>query len=62
MWHLFSIVDGKLIKSCLMPAAKVNGSKIETVESLGTPDKMSEVQKAFCLTEQVNVDFVYQEW
>ena len=32
-------VDGKLIKSCLMPAAKVNGSKIETVESLGTPDK-----------------------
>ena len=43
-------VDGKLIKSCLMPAAKVNGSKIETVESLGTPDKMSEVQKAFCLT------------
>ena len=33
-----------------MPAAKVNGSKIETVESLGTPDKMSEVQKAFCLT------------
>ena len=33
-----------------MPVAKVNGSKIETVESLGTPDKMSEVQKAFCLT------------
>ena len=43
-------VDGKLIKSCLMPVAKVNGSKIETVESLGTPDKMSEVQNAFCLT------------
>ncbi len=43
-------VDGKLIKSCLMPVAKVNGSKIDTVESLGTPDKMSEVQNAFCLT------------
>ena len=27
-------VDGKLVKSCLMPVAKANGTKIETIEGL----------------------------
>ena len=30
-------VDGKLVKSCLMPAAKVVGAKIETIEGLAKP-------------------------
>ncbi len=41
-------VDGKLVKSCLMPVAKAQGSKIETIEGL-TPhgSELTPVQKAF---------------
>lgn len=40
-------VDGKLIKSCLMPAAKADGAVIETVEGLAKPGDLTPVQKAF---------------
>jgi xanthine dehydrogenase molybdopterin-binding subunit B/aerobic-type carbon monoxide dehydrogenase small subunit (CoxS/CutS family) len=43
-------VDGKLVKSCLMPVAKASGKKIETIENQGTPDNLSTLQKAFYLT------------
>ena len=43
-------INGKLVKSCLVPAAKAEGAKIETVEGVGNPEKMSEIQKAFCAT------------
>ena len=40
-------VDGKLVKSCLMPAAKADGAKIETIEGLARPGELTPVQKAF---------------
>jgi aerobic-type carbon monoxide dehydrogenase small subunit (CoxS/CutS family) len=40
-------VDGKLVKSCLMPAAKASGSRIETIEGLAAPGDLTPVQKAF---------------
>ncbi len=40
-------VDGKLIKSCLMPAAKASGSKIETIEGLAKRGALTSIQKAF---------------
>ncbi len=41
-------VDGKLVKSCLMPAAKANGAKIETIEGLAPHGSdLTPVQKAF---------------
>ncbi len=41
-------VDGKLVKSCLMPVAKAQGAKVETIEGL-TPhgNELTPVQKAF---------------
>ena len=43
-------INGKLVKSCLVPVAKVDGARIDTVEGLGNPEKMSKLQKAFCAT------------
>ncbi len=40
-------VDGKLIKSCLMPAAKANGATIQTVEGLAGNKPMTTLQQAF---------------
>jgi len=40
-------VDGKLVKSCLMPVAKAAGTKIETIEGLADPGKLTPMQKAF---------------
>ena len=40
-------VDGKLVKSCLMPVAKANGATIVTIEGLASPGDLTPVQKAF---------------
>src|SRR2546426_11501451 len=41
------LVDGHPVYSCSMLALEAEGKKITTVEGLGTPAKMNEVQKAF---------------
>jgi CO/xanthine dehydrogenase Mo-binding subunit/aerobic-type carbon monoxide dehydrogenase small subunit (CoxS/CutS family) len=40
-------VDGKLVKSCLMPAAKAEGAKVQTIEGLAAPGDLTPVQRAF---------------
>lgn len=40
-------VDGNLVKSCLMPVAKAQGCKIETIEGLAVAGELTELQKAF---------------
>ncbi len=40
-------VDGKLVKSCLMPVAKATGTKIETIEGLAKPGSLTTMQQAF---------------
>ena len=40
-------VDGVLLKSCLVPIAKVQGKTIETVEALARSGELSVLQKAF---------------
>ena len=40
-------VNGVLLKSCLMPAAKAQGTTIETVEGLAASGELSVLQKAF---------------
>ena len=41
------LVDGEPRRSCLTPAASVDGASITTVEGLGTPENLSPVQQAF---------------
>jgi aerobic-type carbon monoxide dehydrogenase small subunit (CoxS/CutS family) len=40
-------VDGVLVKSCLLPVAKIAGKKVDTIEGLAVSGEMSAVQKAF---------------
>ena len=41
------IVDGKLVKSCMLLAVQANGSEIETVEGLAEGDRLTALQQAF---------------
>ena len=41
------IVNGKLVDSCLVLAAEVNGATIETVEGMATGPTLHPLQKAF---------------
>ncbi|MBB4002626.1 MAG: molybdopterin cofactor-binding domain-containing protein [Aurantimonas endophytica] len=40
-------VDGKLVKSCLMPANKADGATIQTVEGLAPRGELTTLQRAF---------------
>jgi carbon-monoxide dehydrogenase small subunit len=41
------LIDGHSARSCLFFAVQADGSHIETVESLGTVDRLSRLQQAF---------------
>jgi len=41
------IVDGTLVKSCMMLAVQADGAAIETVEGLADGDELTPLQKAF---------------
>jgi aerobic-type carbon monoxide dehydrogenase small subunit (CoxS/CutS family) len=41
------IVDGTLVKSCMMLAVQADGAEIETVEGLAAGDELSKLQKSF---------------
>ncbi len=42
------LVDGDVVRSCLMFAAQADGSAVTTVEGLESPDGLSRLQQAFC--------------
>jgi aerobic carbon-monoxide dehydrogenase small subunit len=41
------LVEGKPVNSCLVPVCQVAGRRVETVESLGTPERLNVLQEAF---------------
>lgn len=41
------VVDGEIVKSCLVLAVAVDGATLTTVEGLGTPDQLHPLQQAF---------------
>ena len=51
------IMDGKPVYSCLVLAVDAVGRKLTTVEGLGTPQNMNEVQKAFIAQDALMCGF-----
>jgi len=41
------LLDGEPVNSCLVPVCQADGRKVETVESLGVPEKLSKLQAGF---------------
>jgi carbon-monoxide dehydrogenase small subunit len=41
------LLDGTLVKSCMLLAVQADGAKIETVESMAEEDQLSPLQQAF---------------
>jgi carbon-monoxide dehydrogenase small subunit len=42
------LLDGEVVRSCLLLAAQADGCSIVTVEGLETPEGLSPLQEAFC--------------
>ena len=40
-------INGKIVNSCLVPVAQVEGAEIKTIEGIATGDQLSAVQQAF---------------
>jgi nicotinate dehydrogenase subunit A len=41
------LVDGRGVRSCVMPVSAVAGAEVTTLEGLGTPDRPHPIQQAF---------------
>src|SRR5258705_13620422 len=41
------LVDGRIVNSCLVPVAQVEGAAIKTIEGVATGDQLHAVQQAF---------------
>lgn len=41
------LIEGKAVRSCVMPVSAVNQREITTLEGLGTPEKPHPIQQAF---------------
>ena len=41
------LLDGQPVRSCLMFAVQANGQTLQTVEGLGTPERLHPLQQAF---------------
>lgn len=41
------MIDGRIVNSCLVPVAQVEGATIKTIEAVATGDQLHAVQQAF---------------
>ena len=51
------LMDGKPVTSCLTPVETVAGRTVETIEGLGTAEKLHPVQKAFLEKEAMQCGY-----
>ncbi len=41
------LLDGEPVNSCLIPVIQAEGRRVETIEGMGTPEKLSKLQAGF---------------
>jgi carbon-monoxide dehydrogenase small subunit len=41
------LLDGAVVDACLVPICQVDGTSVRTVEGLGTPERLNDLQSAF---------------
>src|SRR3989442_2405424 len=41
------LIDGRIVNSCLVPVAQVEGASIKTIEGVATGEQLHAVQQAF---------------
>jgi nicotinate dehydrogenase subunit A len=51
------LVDGKAMRSCVLPVATMTGKKIVTLEGLGGPGRLHPLQKAFIEEQAVQCGY-----
>jgi nicotinate dehydrogenase subunit A len=51
------LVDGRAVRSCVLPVSAVAGSEITTLEGLGTPERPHPIQQAFIDEEAAQCGF-----
>ena len=51
------LIDGRVVDSCSMLAIDAIGSEITTVEGIGTPENLSDLQQAFVETDALQCGF-----
>jgi len=51
------LVDGKAMRSCVVPVAAVAGKKVVTLEGLGTPERPHPLQAAFIQEQAVQCGY-----
>ncbi len=44
------LIDGAVVDACLVPVSQVRGAAITTVEGMGSPERLSVLQRAFLET------------
>lgn len=55
-------MDGEAIRSCVMPVAAAEGTKITTLSGLGTPDNPHPLQQAFVDEEVPQCGYCLNGW
>lgn len=51
------ILDGRAVRSCILPVRGASGSDITTLEGLGTPEQPHPIQRAFIEEQAVQCGF-----
>lgn len=51
------LIDGRVVDSCSMLAIDAIGSEITTIEGIGTPENLSDLQQAFIETDALQCGF-----
>ena len=41
------LIDGRIVNSCLVPVAQINGTQVTTIEGIASGDQLHAVQQAF---------------